>query len=304
MWTMRKYLLLIFILIIIVIALVLLLPKHVEELDSETVVAVVYEQKIKYSSIQVTEDHPEIRYKIQEAMLTKGEISSYILGKEKENLIYQINDIILWKAIEKSNLIVTQEEINEHIDKIMASMTDSVLNEQYETCKLIAEALKEAFKHPERTDEIYEKKLKTHNINYYAWQDVLKKFNTVEDVNKFEENLDEALSKKFIREFYIKQTEGFKKTLLKDKFYEHLVRDISVSDSEVVTLYKTRYKSGRITFDDVKENLCREIFREKKEKRLKEWWYVQLKKANISIKVARFKNIMLEWIERAVYVGS
>ncbi len=303
---MRKHLLLIFVLIIIVIGLVLLLPKHVEKLDPETVVAIVYGQNIKYSSIQVTVDHPAIQYKIQEGMLTEEQLPDYILKKEKENLIAQINDIILWKAIEESDLIVTQDEINNHIDKILASMTASELNEAYEKTKLLVKAVREALDFSERADEIYKSLLEPHGIPYDGWRQTLEQFTAIEELNKFEANLEQVFTREHIRKQYEEYTEGFRKTILRRKFFEYLVNDISVSDSEVIQLYNKRCPGGRIAFDDVKENLYNEIYRGKKLKRLKKWQQEGIENANISIKVNKFRSIvneMLERTERAVYVG-
>lgn len=303
---MCKYLLFISILIIIVIGLVLLLPKHVEEQDSETVVAIVYGQKIKYSSIQVTEDHPAIQYKIQEGMLTEEQLPDYILEKEKENLIFKINGIILQNAIEELNIIVTNDEMNDHIDDILASITDSQLNEAYERHELLIKALKEAFDSPDRITEIYNSVLKPHGVLYDVWQSALEEFTTMEAINEFEKNFKKAFTKSFLREQYEKNTTGFRKIILKRKFFEQLVKDISVSDDEVVTLYKERHKSGRFAFNDVNESLRQKIYLEKKKKRQKEWWQEGIKNANISIEVNKFRSIvneMLERTERAVYVG-
>lgn len=293
--SLKKIRLFAFIVIALIIVVFVIINKQMfaeEPLASDTVVAVINGKGIKYESIRVQGDHPSIFYKINEGIITKDQIPEYILKEEKGRLFSQINDLILWDAINATDLMVTEGEVNDHIDKILASMTDSLLHAQYTTTKVLVEALKEAIRYPKRTNEIYEKKLKPHDINYYSWHDALKQFTTIEELNKFEKNLKLAFTKEYMREQYEKNAEGIKKTILKRKFYEHLMKDISVSDSEVVMLYKERYKSGRTAFDDVKENLRQEIYREKKEKKRKQWWQEQLEKADIDVKVDEFKDVV------------
>jgi len=261
------------------------------EIKQDTVIAEVDGQKIIYKQIMQNPEQIIFSYQLEHKREpSKEEISNIILKKEKEQLAAEIHHIIKQKKIKEFGIKVSNREMQLKMKSFYVehNLDPKEIADEINRCGFaLAKALREALENPAEEKKIYEQELSSL-MTYEEWTGHRRCYNTIEKIGWIEKSLPQTA------EDLYKPNPAIEAWLLGEKFRDRITKDVSVTAEELRDYYNIVYEGveSKPTFAEVKKQLEKELLKGKKQRREKEWWQEQYKKAKIEIKDERFKDVI------------
>jgi hypothetical protein len=203
--------------------------------NTDTIIAVVDGISIAYKDVQIHED--TIKFDSVLSQLQADDLQEELLKREQQRLLFQIEEIIINKAINKFNITVSEEEVDKEYDSLLKSLNIAEGNIQSVKNKMIGivEALELYQKNPEQEKEIYQDRLSSL-ISSEEWEGYVTFYNTpakIAEIKKHIPTFSEDIEK------YTKQ--GIIEQLKLKKLKDVVSRDVKVTDEEIKDYYKQYY---------------------------------------------------------------
>ena len=206
-----------------------------DNLNPDTIIAVVNDIPVKHRDIQVHKD--TIKFNPELSQLKNEDLQVELLKMEEQRLLFQIEKIIINKAINKFNITVSEKEIDKEFDSRveMLNLSEQDVENIRNITTRIIEALELWQRNPAQEKKIYEKKL-SNLITYQEWE-------MFKSLYAIPEKLEEA--KKFIPTSleHIKDIskEDIVKELKLKKLKDKVTVDVKVEDEEIMKYCTQEY---------------------------------------------------------------
>ena len=287
----NKYMISMILIIFTICTILLVDSAFCDKVTPDTVIAKVEGQIVIYKEIAEDPERATFVYQLQYGREpSKIELSNIIDRKEMGRLAVEIQDIIRQKKIKEFGIDVSDKEMEAWLKSYYTKYnidpveTTATINKRFSA---LAKALREAQKNPVRERKIYEQQL-SMLMSYEEWTGHRRYYNTPEKVSGIEKTLPQK-----VEDLY-KPNPATEAWMLSQKLKNRITEDVSVSNRELKNYYNKAYSGVKTkpTFIGVREKLREQLLLEKKQKKERDWWQEQYKKADIKIKVDKFKNVM------------
>lgn len=262
-----------------------------DEIAQDTVIAEVEGQIIIYKEIAEDPEKATFVYRLQYGREpSEVELSSIIDRKEIGRLAAKIQDIIKQKKIKEFGIDISDKEMEAWLRSFYTKYNIDPVETTATTNKYfsaLAKALREVQKNPAEERKIYEQQLSIL-MSYEEWTGHRRYYNTPEKISWIEKSLSQE-----VEDLY-KPNPAIEAWMLNQKLKSKITEDVSVTDRELKDYYNKVYSGvkDKPIFIEVREQLREQLIEEKKRQKEEKWWQEQYKKANIKIKVDKFKNVM------------
>jgi hypothetical protein len=203
--------------------------------NTDKIIAVVDGISITYKDVQVHED--TIKFDSVLSQLQDDDLQEELVKREQQRLLFQIEGIIINKAINEFNITVSEEEVDTEFDSNveMVNLSEEDVENITNTTARIVETLELWQKNPEREKEIYEDKL-SGIITYREWGIFKNLYNTPEKITEAKKLVPESLDD--IKDM---SKEGIIEQIKLRKLKDAVSINAKVTDNEVEKFYNQRY---------------------------------------------------------------
>ena len=206
-----------------------------DNLNPDTIIAIVNEIPIKYRDIQVHKDI--IKFDPVLSQLEREDLQVELLKIEKQRLLFQIEKIIIDKAMNRFNITVSEEEIDRdfHSKVEMVNLSEQDIENIKNAGKRLVEALELWQKNPTQEKKIYEDKL-SDMITYEGWEGYKNLYNTPEKLEEVKKLIPSSLED--IKDI---SREGIIKELKLRKLKDRIAEEVKVENKEIKEYYTKKY---------------------------------------------------------------
>lgn len=256
----------------------------INRLANDDVIALVDGTKILYKDVKVEPEFVKLGL-TGIPLSSKINLSEQSLLYETKRLADTITKYVIEKNIKDLGISVSQNEINSRVDELFkkSGMNDNEARIISRDTNALFNALKECQKEPQKSDYIYKERLSGTSISKEQWKLFQINYNTPEKLK----NLKIPHS---IEDMKANSRNSAENDLLFQKLYDKITNNISLNENEIADFYKQKYSliKEKPPYEEVKEELGKQLLNAKKEEAFRQWLLSQYRKIKIEIKFKQF----------------